>query len=145
MKKLLAITAALSVWGFSASAQMGDMLGTLAIDGQLSAGGYQAAGQGRAALNRMQFQSDLSSLIAEVQMTFMGNYQGLSKNALSFNGFQGMDWNIGSENGSEFYVEFSGLDGATCFLTKGNGWNARRVEIDNDNCAAVGNHVKMFF
>ncbi len=145
MKKFLMTAAILSLFCETASAQMSDALGTLLIDGELSTQGYQAVGQGQRAVNRMRFQQDLGNLVAEVQTTYFGNYAGLSKAGLDFNGFSGINWDIAPADDGGFYVTFDGLDGATCFVCQ-NGTGARRAEINGGgSCQQSGNKVKLLF
>ena len=90
MKKILLITS-FALCGFSAQAQMTDTLGALAIQGELSTEGYKAVNQGQRAFNRLQFQQDVAALVADVQMTYMGNYAGLSKAGIMGEGIRGAD------------------------------------------------------
>ena len=127
------------------SAQMSDTLGALLIDGELSTQGYQALGQGQQAVKRMRFQQDLGNLVSEVQTVYLGNYAGLSKAGLDFNGFSGISWDIKPSDDGGFYIDFDGLDGATCFICQG-GTGAKRAEINNgEGCGQSGNKVKLFF
>ena len=96
MKKFLIAIIVLALSCETVSAQMSDTLGALLIDGELSTQGYQALGQGQQAVNRMRFQQDLGNLVAEVQTAYLGNYAGLSKAGLDFNGFVGINWDIAS-------------------------------------------------
>ena len=146
MKKYI-VLAVMLLLSSNAHAQMNDMLGVLAVDGALTQGSYQGVGQMQQAYGRMQFQQDLAALNAQIQTTFMGNYNGISKEALLyFDGFRGLEWNVGSVSSNEYFVELSGLDGATCFLCKSPEWHARKTEInDGTDCQASNNRVKMYF
>ena len=144
MKKIILLLA-LGLWSGNAAAQMSDALGTLLIDEELSNEGYQSVTQGQRALNRMRFQQDLGNLVATVQTTYFGNYAGLSKAGLDFNGFSGISWDIKPSDDGGFYIDFDGLDGATCFICQG-GTGAKRAEINNgEGCGQSGNKVKLFF
>lgn len=126
--------------------QMADTLGAMAIQGTMSVGGYQAVNQGQQAFNRMKFQQDLSTLVAEMQMMFMGNYSGINKSIISSPLFRGLEWDLGSDNANSFYVELKNLDGATCFTCKSPQWQATKVVINNNSdCQSSGNTVKMYF
>ena len=145
MKKFLIAIIVLALSCETVSAQMSDTLGALLIDGELSTQGYQALGQGQQAVNRMRFQQDLGNLVAEVQTAYLGNYAGLSKAGLDFNGFSGISWDIKPSDDGGFYIDFDGLDGATCFICQG-GTGAKRAEINNgEGCGQSGNKVKLFF
>lgn len=146
MKKYLLILA-MFLYACSASAQMNEMLGVLAVDGALSSGDADKLGKMQNALGRAQFQQDLSLLNSEIQLTYMGNYSDVSKSNVFFRGFKGISWDIGpSKGGNEYYVEFKGLDSATCFVCKNRAWNANKVEINGGgDCTNSNNHVKMYF
>lgn len=145
MKKFLIAIIVLALSCETVSAQMSDTLGALLIDGELSTQGYQALGQGQQAVNRMRFQQDLGNLVAEVQTAYLGNYAGLSKAGLDFNGFVGINWDIASADDGGFYVTFDGLDGAICFVCQ-NGTGARHAEINGGgSCQQSGNKVKLLF
>ena len=129
----------------NAHAQMADVLGSMAVDGALTQGSYQGVGQMQQALGRMQFQQDLAMLNTQIQTTFMGNYDGISKDLLNFEGLRGVSWNVGPVNGG-YYIEFNNLDGQTCFACKNPEWHARKVEINSgSDCQGAGNRVKMYF
>ena len=145
MKKILLITS-FALCGFSAQAQMTDTLGALAIQGELSTEGYKAVNQGQRAFNRLQFQQDLAALVADVQMTYMGNYAGLSKAGIMGEGIRGADWDIAEDGAGGFVISINGLDGATCFTCKSPNFGAKKVEINGGGeCNASDNNVKMYF
>lgn len=145
MKKYLLILTAIFLCG-NANAQMADVLGSMAVDGALTQGSYQGVGQMRQALGRVQFQQDLAMLNTQIQTMFMGNYTGLSKDILNFEGLQGVTWNVGPAAGGQYYIELDNLDGQTCFACKNPEWNARKVEINGGaDCRSTGNKVKMYF
>lgn len=143
--KIFLVLAVLFLGCENAAAQMSDSLGALIIDGELSNQGYQAVGQGQKAMNRMRFQQDLGMLVTEIQTTYFGNYAGLSKSGLNFNGFSGIDWNVEAADDGGFYVILNGLDNASCFICQ-NGTGARKVETNNGgSCQSGTNKVKLLF
>ena len=145
IKKVILISA-IMLCGFSANAQMTDTLGALAIQGELSTEGYKAVSQGQRAFNRMQFQQDLAALVADVQMTYMGNYKGLSKAGVLSGDIRGADWDIAEDGAGGFVITINGIDGATCFTCKSPDFGAKKVEINgNGDCKASANSVKMYF
>ena len=130
----------------NATAQMSDALGTLAIDGVITQGGVQALGQANSAMSRLRFQQDLASLITSIQLNYAGNYDGLSKESIHFQGLKGVEWDVGSVSFNRFYIKLQGLDGPSCLLTKGNQWQAVQVDINNgSDCDLAQNTVVMYF
>lgn len=145
MKKV-ALFSVLMLLGFSAQAQMTDTLGALAIQGELSTEGYKAVNQGQRAFNRMQFQQDLAALVADIQMTYMGNYSGISKAGIMGEGIRGANWDIAEDGAGGFVLSVDGLDGATCFTCKSPNFGAKKVEINGGGeCNSTSNNVKMYF
>ena len=145
MKKYLMILTAVFLCG-NAEAQMADVLGSMAVDGALTQGSYRGVGQMQQALGRVQLIQDLAMLNAQIQTTFMGNYTGLSKDVLNFEGLRGITWDVGPAAGGQYYIELSNIDGQTCFSCKNPEWNARKVEINGGaDCKSSGNKVKMYF
>ena len=145
MKKLI-LFCALMLGGFSAQAQMMDTLGALEVQGALTTEGYKAVNQGQRALNRLQFQQDLASLAAEIQMTYMGNYAGISKAGVMSEGIRGVNWNVAEDGAGGFVISVDGLDAATCFTCKSPNFGAKKVEVNGGgDCNAAANNVKMYF
>jgi hypothetical protein len=145
MKKVILVLGVLFS-GFSANAQMTDTLGALAIQGELSTEGYKAINQGQQALNRLQFQQDLAALVADIQMTHMGNYNGLSKAGVMSEGIRGANWDVAEDGAGGFVVSISGIDGPTCFTCKSPNFGTKKVEINGGgDCNSANNNVKMYF
>lgn len=145
MKKML-LTIAFMLCCFSAQAQITDTLGALAIQGELSTEGYKAVNQGQRALNLLQFQQDLAALVADVQMTYMGNYAGLSKAGILGEGIRGANWDVAEDGAGGFVISLSGLDSATCLTSKSPNFGTKKVEINGGgDCNASANNVKMYF
>ena len=128
-----------------ASAQMIDTIGALGIQGELSAGSYRGIGQMQDALGRINFQQDLSTLLLDVQTHFMGRYDSLSRDTFEFSGFQGINWNIGSDAPNSFYLEFNNLDIATCMNCKSREWGYRQIDINHGADCQGDDYVKMTF
>ena len=129
-----------------ANSQMTEAIGMLTLQGQLGGEEFRSIGKMQDALNKMQFQQDLAMLTSEIRITFMGNYNSIDKNLLSFNGFKNINWNVIPVSDNEYVVEFDGIDGATCFLCKGRNWNTKKVDVNNgQDCQAENNNVKMYF
>ena len=145
MKKILIVTLSMFL-SLNAEAQMADIMGTMAVDGALTQGDFKGVNTMQQAFDRMQFQQDLAMLNAEIQTTFIGNYDGINKDLLGFQGLKGISWNVVPVSSEQYYIELTGLDGPTCFLCKNPEWRARKVEINGGTeCQGSGNNVKMYF
>lgn len=144
MKKYFMVFAALFTVS-AASAQMADMMGTLAIDGMLTTDAYQGVGQMRQALGRVQMQQDLAMLNLEIQNRFMHSYKGLNKEILNFKGLRGINWDVAAVSDSEYFVELADIDAETCLFFHGGGFGARRTEFVSGGCQPSGNKVRIYF
>ncbi len=145
MKKLI-LTLAFALYSFSAQAQMADTLGALGIQGELSTEGYNAVNKGQSALNRLLFQQDLAALAADIQMTYMGNYSGLSKAGVMGEGIRGVNWDVAEDSSGGFVIILNGIDNASCFLCKSQNFGTKKVDINSGgDCNAGNNTVKMHF
>lgn len=144
MKKYLGVIL-MVMFSYSANAQMNDMLGVLAIDGALTSSEAQGVGQMQRALSAVQVQQGLAELNMEIQTKYMGNYGGLTKSGLSFGGFDGLEWNVGSVSGSEYYIELSGADSALCYQIKLNGGAKRSVVNNGSDCQGANNTIRLFY
>ena len=128
-----------------AKAQMADALGTLAIGGAMGVNDAQMIAKGQGTLNNLRFQDDLIRLITDIQMNLNGQNMPIDKSTISFNGFQGIDWNISSQ-GYETVLEFHHLNVRLCLVCRNNEASVNRVEINGDGtCKAEDNTVKMYF
>lgn len=144
-KFYFAVLALITCFAFDSNAQMTDSLGALAIDGMLSGEAAQGVAQMQNALNKVQFQQDLTELNLKIQTTFMNSYSGLSKEYLDFSGFNGISWQVGSVSPHEYYVEFSGLDNAMCEYLRFNN-NAKRAELNGGKgCGGNDNRIKLLY
>jgi hypothetical protein len=143
MKKIFLVVS-FAMLSFSAHAQMADTLGALAVQGELSTEGYKAVNQGQRALNRLQFQQDLAALIADIRMTHMGNYAGISKENVMAS-IRGADWDVADDGTGGFVISVNGLDGATCLACNAPDLGAKKVEINGGGKCGAVNNVKMYF
>ncbi len=143
MKKIVLTILSIFLTVNVASAQMADALGTLAIGGAMGVNDAQMIAKGQGALNNLRFQDDLIRLITDIQMN--GQNMQIDRSVVSFNGFQGIDWNISSQ-GYETVLEFNHLNARLCQVCRNNEAAVNRVEINGGGtCEAEGNTVKMYF
>ena len=145
MKKVLFIgILSLSI---SAMAQMTDLMGTMAIQGLLTNQGAQSAAQGLSSARKLQILQDIQQTVIDIQSTHFIDYTGVNKNLITGHPFRGMDWSVGSENSSSFYIQLNQLDKSTCQYLTGQGTGAKTIYINgnkNQICETV-NNMKFVF
>ena len=144
MKKYLLIFTVLA-FPMTASAQMSDTLGALAIDGLMDREAYQGIGQMQNALGKVNFQQDLSELITETQIIALKGY--FDKSNIQFNGLKNVDWDVVSVATGQYYIELKNLNYSDCFTVKNSQWGTHHTEINNgaEDCKQGVNNAKLFF
>ena len=144
MKKYLIILLVIML-SFEAKAQMTDALGSLIIDGALTSSELEGVGQMQKSLSHVQVQQGLAELNAEIQTSYFGNYNGLSKSNLDFTGFKGIEWDVGAAADGGYYVELSGIDSALCYYVKLNTGAKRSEIIGKNDCHGPDNTIRLFY
>ena len=144
MKKYLLIFTVLA-FPMTASAQMTDTLGVLAIDGMMDREAYQGIGQMQNALGKVNFQQDLSELITETQIVALNGY--FDKSNVRFNGLKNVDWDVVSVATGQYYIELKNLDDSTCFSVKNGQWGTHHIDVNEGSDCRQGNtnNVKLYF
>lgn len=114
MKKWgLIIFGTLSLLNLSVHAQLLDMIAGSAVNSQVSS---ESAKSFKSALNIVHnnnLVAQLNLLIADIRTSMMGNYSNLKKENFKYD-FGSFDWNIGSINDDQFFIELKNVDKARC-------------------------------
>ena len=114
VKKKIALFVGIGcLFTLSVKAQLVDMIAGSAIQGQIAA---QSASGLKTAMNAVQQNkliSQLNLLIADIRMRTMGNYSNLNKNNYNHH-LETVDWNIGSVNNNQFFIELKNIDKSSC-------------------------------
>lgn len=112
MKKILFFS--LLLFCFSVKAQMVDLMGALGVQGALMNQTTQSVAQGMSMTRRNRILQDLQQAVIEIQTGCLGGYQNVDKNSLSGSVFSGLNWSIGPEGSSGFFIQLNQLDEQTC-------------------------------
>lgn len=113
MKKTTLFLLGFCLIGLPVQAQLLDTLSATALQGQLA--GESARGT-KMAMNQIQQNNmiaQLNLLIMDIKTHGMGNYQNLRKDNFNYD-FGPFDWNIGSINENQFFIELKNVDKSTC-------------------------------
>ena len=114
VKKKIALFVGIGcLFTLSVKAQLVDMIAGSAIQGQIAA---QSASGLKTAMNAVQQNkliSQLNLLIADIRMRTMGNYSNLNKSNYHHH-LRAIDWNIGSINNNQFFIELKNIDKSSC-------------------------------
>ena len=147
MKKLL-WSFVCCLYAFSANAQMGDLLGTLAVDGTTDAAAMEGINKMNNAMNLVKFKQDLARVHSEIQVMFIGNYGEAKKSLLYFRGLKGLEWDVLPVSINSYCLDIKGLNKAQCEIAKSPEWGMAEIkvnEIKNGECQPSANHVSMCF
>ena len=130
---------------FRVQAQIVDILGSLGIQGAMTSSSVAGVEKMQRTLSNVQVQQGLAELNAEIQTKYFGDYRGIQKSDLDFDGFKGLEWNVGSDNLAEYYVELSGVNRELCHYLNFNG-GAKRVEINGgQKCQVAKNILRLYY
>lgn len=127
---------------------MPDVLSGLAIQGTLTNQSLKSVNQGMSSLKKNQILQDIQMVSMGIKTRYFGNYQGVNKNSVSLSVFNGIDYNIGSNNNSTFFIELYDLNKDICQYLMSSGLPTISVSINGNNSknACVDNNkIKLIF
>lgn len=113
MKKIGLFVAASLLCGVVVHAQLLDMISGTAVQGQIAAQSANSIKTAMTAIQHNDLISRLNLLITEIRTSTMGNYSNLRKENFQYD-FGSFDWNIGSINDNQFYIEIKNIDRLSC-------------------------------
>lgn len=130
MKKLSLLVLSLLLMGTTAQAQLIDALSAAAIQGQMSAQGASGIKGAMNAIQQNNMLAQLNLLIMDIKTHSLGNYQNLNKDNFKYD-FGPFDWNIGSINENQFFIELKNVDKTNCNKLVNAVSNASFVKINS--------------
>lgn len=104
---------AILLCSFSAQAQFMDMLAGTALQGQMAVQGASGYKRGMDMIQQNNILSQLNLLIMDIRTRGAANYKNLNKANFPYN-FGPFDWNIGSFNETQFFIELKNVDKSSC-------------------------------
>ncbi len=113
MKKIGLFFTGSLLCGVVVHAQLIDMIAGAGVQGQIAA---QSANSLKLAMNAIQHNdliARLNLLITDIRTRAMGNYTNLKKENFQYD-FGSFDWDIGSVNDNQFYIELKNIDKKSC-------------------------------
>lgn len=131
----------------SVQAQMVDTLGSLSLDSVLTQQSTQQVSQGLNSLKRVNLIQDIQNVIIEIRTTYFGNYSSINKNNLLYKPFKGINWDIGSDNSSEFFIKLNNINQSMCQYLVQNRIDVKSIFVNNSNklnCSS-SNNIKLVF
>lgn len=126
------------LFSFSVQAQMTDLIGSLAIQGQMSAhgaGGYSTASTIH---NKNTLVNEIQIQVIDIKTKYMNDYQNVSRETLRSPLLKKYKTTLHND-GNSFYFELQNLDKKLCKSLSNN--FAGAYKVDNNNCQ----NVKIYF
>ncbi len=105
------LCAVICFMGAYVSAQMIDTMSAIAVDGAITAKGMKDISSGLNMVQQNEIVNRINLLALDIKTK--GNYSGISKNQFAYD-FGKYDWNIGSINDNQFYIELKNVDKSSC-------------------------------
>lgn len=125
--------------GFSAQAQMTDLIGSMAIQGQMSTQGMGAYGIASTLHNKNTLMQELQIQVIEIKTKYLNGYSNVSRETIKSPILKKYNTQIKSD-GNSFYFELHNVDSKLCkTLTSGF---AGSYKIDNKNCQNIKIYYK---
>jgi hypothetical protein len=123
---------------FSVQAQMTDLIGSMAIQGQMSASGLKGYGTASIMHKKNSLMQELQIQVIDIKTKYMNNYQNVSRETLQSPLLKKYKTTL-HNNGNSFYFELHNMDQKLCKSLSNN--FAGAYKIDNNNCQ----NVKIYF
>lgn len=98
-----------------AGAQLIDTLAAGSVGSVSATQGVKSVRQGLSMMQQNQVVQNINKMVMDIKMNSLNGYQGLNKDTFQgSNPFGGLGWDVGSVSNSQFYLELTGVDAATC-------------------------------
>ena len=124
---------------FSVKAQMTDLIGSMAIQGQMAKSGLGAYNTASMMNNKNNLMQELQIQVIDIKTKYMNNYSNVSRETISSPVLKKYQAKLHG-NGDSFYFELKNLDKNLCKSLSNN--FAGAYKIDNNNCQNVKIYYK---
>lgn len=131
----------LSICG-SASAQITDLMGSLAIDGMMTAQSAKGYNQANLQLKKNRLAQELQIKNMEIQTLMITNPKNVSRETFSVAGYSAV---VKSENNNSFFIEVKGIEKALCSGIGQRFAGAKKIKINQNNTCLDKNNIKFYY
>ncbi len=125
-------------FSFSVQAQMTDLIGSMAIQGQMTASGLKGYGTASLMYEKNSLMQELQMQVIDIKTKYMNNYQNVSRETIRSSLLKKYKTTL-HNNGNSFYFELHNMDQKLCKSLSNN--FAGAYKIDKNNCQ----NVKIYF
>lgn len=126
----------------SVSAQMIDLMGSLAIDGMMNAQAAKGYSAANLQIKKNKIAQELQIKNMEIQTLMITNPQNVSRETFSVAGYPAF---ARSESNGEFSITLKNVEKRLCQGFGGQFAGAKKIEINKDNTCSDKNIIKFYY
>ena len=127
---------------FSASAQMIDLMGSLAVDGMVNAQAAKSYGVANLQMKKNRLAQELQIKNMEIQTLMLTNSQNVSRETFSIAGYSA---SAQLENNGGFSITIKGVEKILCQRIENQFSGSKKVEKNNNNICSDKNNIKFYY
>lgn len=126
----------------SASAQMTDLMGSLAIDGMMNAQAAKGYSTANLQMKKNRIAQELQIKNMEIQTLMITNPQNVSRETFLIAGYSA---SARSESNGEFSITLKNVEKAVCNGLENQFAGAKRIKINQNNICLDKNIIKFYY
>ena len=126
----------------SASAQMTDLMGTLAIDGMMNAQAAKGYSTANLQMKKDRIAQELQIKNVEIQTLMLTNPKNVSRETFSVAGYSA---SAQSESNGGFSITLKNVEKAICQGIGNQFAGARKIKINQNNTCSDKNNIKFYY
>ena len=127
---------------FSASAQMIDLMGSLAVDGVMNAQAVKSYGTANLQIKKNKLARDLQIKNMEIQTLILNNPQNVSRETFLVAGYSA---SAQTENTGGFSITVKGVEKVLCRGLETQFAGAKKIRINQNNICSDKNNIKFYY
>ena len=127
---------------FSASAQMTDLMGTMAIDGMMNAQAVKGYNAANLQVKKNNLAQALQIKNMEIQTLMLTNPQNVSRETFSVSGYSAF---VQKENEGGFSIVLMGVEKDLCRGLGERFAGAKKIKINQNNICSDKNNIKFYY
>ena len=127
---------------FSVSAQMTDLMGSLAIDGMMNAQAVKGYNAANTQMKKNNLAQELQIKNIEIQTLMVSNPQNVSRETFSILGYSA---SAQVENDGGFSITLTGVEKALCQSLENKFASTKKIKINQNNICSEKNNIKFYY
>ena len=127
---------------FSASAQLTDLMGSLAVDGMMNAQAVRGYNTANTQIKKNNIAQELQIKNIEIQTLMMTNPQNVSRETFSISGYSA---SAQTEDQGGFSITLSGVEKTLCQSFENKFAGAKKIKINQNNICSDKNNIKFYY